>query len=121
MISLLGENLKRIRTEKNITATELSQLSHVGLSTISQIETGVRQSLRSQTIEKLATALGITANDLFNINEGEYTVSDLSESIQIILSDDDISINGKKMSPTEKENFRFGIDILINTIIANRK
>lgn len=121
MISLLGENLKRIRTEKNITATKLSQLSGVGLSTISQIETGIRQSLRSQTIQKLATSLGITANDLFNINEGEYVVSDLSESIQIILSDDDVSINGIKMSPKEKEQFIFGVDILINTILSTRK
>lgn len=121
MISLLGENLKRIRNEKSISATDLAKLAHVGLSTISQIETGVRQSLRSQTIEKLANALGVTANDLFNINEGEYEVSDLSESIQIILSDDDLSINGKKMSPAEKEKFRFGVEILINTIIANRK
>ena len=54
MVSLLGENLKRIRTEKDLTKTKLAELSGVGLSTISQIETGVRQSLRSETIQRLA-------------------------------------------------------------------
>lgn len=121
MVSLLGENLKRIRTEKDLTATKLAELSGVGLSTISQIETGVRQSLRSETIQRLADALEVTANDLFNISDGEYTIADLSESIQIILSDDDISIEGKKMSPQEKKQFIFGVEVLINTILANRE
>lgn len=122
MVSLLGENLKRIRTEKDLTATKLAELSGVGLSTISQIETGVRQSLRSETIQRLADALEVTANDLFNISDGEeYTVTDLSESIQLILSDDDVSIDGEKMSPQEKKQFIFGVEVLINTILANRE
>lgn len=121
MVSLLGENLKRIRSEKDLTKTKLAELSGVGLSTISQIETGVRQSLRSETIQRLADALEVTANDLFNISDGEYTVTDLSESIQIILSDDDVSIEGKKMTPQEKKQFIFGVEVLINTILANRE
>lgn len=121
MISLLGLNLKRIRNEKGITATKLAEKAGVGLSTISQIETGVRQSLRSESVQKLANALNITANDLFNINDDGYIVNDLLESIEIVLSDDDVSIENVKMSSKEKEQFLFGVNVLINTLIANRK
>lgn len=121
MVSILGENIKHIREEKNLSVNELSRKAKVGVATISQIETGKRQGLRSETLEKIAIALEVTTNDLLNINEYSYEISDLSEAINFILSDDEILIDNIQMTQSEKEQFKFAVDMAINTIRKNRQ
>lgn len=122
MTSILGENLKRLRTDKNLTLTDLSKIAGLGLSTLSQIESGARTNLRSESLKKVAKALGVTVDSLFSLNgQQEYEVSDLLESIQIILSDDDVSINNVSMTNSEKEDFLLGVKLLINLISEKRK
>lgn len=120
MVSILGENIKHIREEKNLSVNELSRKAKVGVATISQIETGKRQGLRSETLEKIAIALEVTTNDLLNINEYSYEISDLSEAIDFILSDDEILIDDVPMTKREKEQFEFAVKMAINTIRENR-
>lgn len=121
MKSILGKNIKEIRESKKLSVNKLSQIAKVGQSTISQIETGQRQSLRSETLEKIAKALGVTTNDLLSIDEGSYEISDLSEAINFILQDDEITIDDILMNETEKEQFKFAVEMAINTIRNNRK
>ncbi|MEG2412892.1 MAG: helix-turn-helix transcriptional regulator [Clostridium sp.] len=121
MKSILGKNIKEIRENKGLTVNKLSQLAKVGQSTISQIETGNRQSLRSETLEKIAKALGVTTNDLLSIDEGSYEISELSEAIDFIMQDDELLIDGKIMTMDEKHQFEFAVKMAINTIINNRK
>ena len=59
----LGENLKRIRTQKHITQTELAKTLEVDKSFISNIENGKTNPTLS-TITNLAQALGISTNEL---------------------------------------------------------
>lgn len=121
MESVLGRNIKEIRESKGLSVNKLSVLAKVGQSTISQIETGQRQSLRSETLEKIAKALDVTTNDLLSIDEGAYEVGDLSAAIDFILQDDEVSIDNIAMNKTEKEQFKFAVEMAINTIRNNRK
>lgn len=121
MSSILGDNIKKFRINLGLSIKELSDKADVGSSTISQIETGKRKSLRSESLEKIAHALGISTNDLLNINEGNYEVSDLSEAIEFILSDDEVSIDNVPLTKEEKEKFKFAMQIAINTIKDNRR
>lgn len=121
MASILGENLKRLRQERGLTLTDLSKASGLGLSTLSQIESGARENLRSESLKKVSDALGITVDSLFSINQGEYSVNDLLESIQIILSSDDVQINNIPMTQQEKDNFLIGVNLLIKLIEEKRK
>ncbi|MFA6077303.1 MAG: helix-turn-helix transcriptional regulator [Candidatus Paceibacterota bacterium] len=59
----LGENLKKIRTEKNITQTDLAEKLGVDKSFISNIENGKNNPTLS-TITNLAQALGVSTNEL---------------------------------------------------------
>ncbi len=59
----LGENLKRIRTQKHITQTELAKTLEVDKSFISNIENGKTNPTLS-TITNLAQALSISTNEL---------------------------------------------------------
>lgn len=121
-ISLLGTNIKKFRNKKKMSMDILSKLSGVSSSSISQIETGGRSSMRSENVEKIAKALEITTNDLLlTVEEGEYEVSDIYEAIVMCLADDEVSIDDIIMSDKEKEQFEFGVKIIINTIRSNRK
>lgn len=60
----LGENLKQIRTNKNITQMEIAEKLGVNKSFISNIENGKTNPTLS-TITSLATALGVSTNELF--------------------------------------------------------
>jgi len=60
----LGENLKRIRTKKNINQTELAETLNVDKSFVSNIENGKNNPTLS-TIANLAKALKVPVNELF--------------------------------------------------------
>ncbi len=59
----LGENLKKIRTSKNITQTEFAEKLGVDKSFVSNIENGKTNPTLS-TITNLAQALGVSTNEL---------------------------------------------------------
>ncbi|NFC86286.1 XRE family transcriptional regulator [Clostridium botulinum] len=102
-ISILGLNIKRIREEKGVSAYRLAKNAGVGVSTISQIETGKRQSLNSTTIEKIANALNTSTDTLMDIEENkEYVVTDIEQTVNLILTSDELVLDDIKLSTTEK-------------------
>ena len=56
----MGYTLKKIRMEKNMSQTELSEKSGVSRPTIIAIESGKAESVMTGTLMKLAEALGVT-------------------------------------------------------------
>lgn len=62
-VTKLGENLKKIRTKKDITQTELAKTLGVDKSFVSNIENGKTNPTLS-TITNLAQALGVSTNEL---------------------------------------------------------
>lgn len=110
MISLLGKNIKEIRERKGISAYKLSQLSGVNQATISYLESGKRQTANSETVNKLANALNVEINDLYHLNDDEsYIVSDLMELVNVLLTSDELTLNGKPLSNIEREYFKEGV------------
>lgn len=61
---MLAEKLKKFRQNKNLTQKELAELSMVPQSTICYIENG--KSPRTDTLQKIAKALGVTVADLLD-------------------------------------------------------
>lgn len=60
----LGENLKKIRTKKNITQTEIAKTLEVDKSFVSNIENGKTNPTLS-TISSLAKVLKVSTEELF--------------------------------------------------------
>ena len=52
MISELGLNIRKIREIRKISAYELAKRANIGSSTISQIETGKRKTLKGDTCQR---------------------------------------------------------------------
>jgi transcriptional regulator with XRE-family HTH domain len=67
---MIGENIKRIRSEKGLTQKELAQMLGVTAATVQRYETE-KIACKSKTIEKLIEVLGITINDLYGIGTKE--------------------------------------------------
>lgn len=61
--SKLGQNMKRIRTKKNMSQGDIARALEVDRGYISNIESG-KKNLTLATIQKLANALGISADEL---------------------------------------------------------
>ena len=59
----LGKNLKRIRTSKDMSQGDIARVLSVHRAYISGIEHGKRNPT-IETIQKLAEALGVSANEL---------------------------------------------------------
>lgn len=61
--SKLGQNLKRIRTKKKMSQGDIARALEVHRAYISGIESGKRNPTLA-TIQKLADALGVSADEL---------------------------------------------------------
>lgn len=60
----VGREIRRLREEKQWSQAKLAGEAHMGVSSVSQIETGVRNP-SAATLWKIAEALGVEAADLF--------------------------------------------------------
>ena len=75
----LGENLRKIRTEKGLTQEYISLESGISRSHITMIEAGKRDVTIS-TLFKISRALNVTINKIFefdNINIYKFDIEDL--------------------------------------------
>jgi transcriptional regulator with XRE-family HTH domain len=121
MISILGINIKKIREQKNMSAYRLSKVANVGASTISQIENGNRQSLNSDTVEKIATALSVTTDALYATeNDVEYIVNDIEQAEHLLLSSEELTFDDEIMTKSEKQLLKTALEIAFNSIRNQR-
>lgn len=119
-ISDLGLNIKKAREQKGWTLNKLKQESGVGYATLHDIESGKSQSLNSSNLEKVAKALNVTTNDLLGITVVEHTVTDLEETLNIILESDELELDGILLSSDEKEELKEFFNIAINNTRRRR-
>lgn len=63
---LIGDNIRRFRKERGITQKKLGELCGIAEPNIRKYENG-KQNPKLETIEKIASALGVTAFDLMGI------------------------------------------------------
>ncbi|WP_373845011.1 helix-turn-helix domain-containing protein [Clostridium sp.] len=102
-MAILGENIKKLRERAGYSIRKLSELSGVSKSVISEIESGKSKNPRYDTINKLATALKVTPESLNDMEfEHEYIITDIKEAFEIILSQENLTLNGELLTPEAK-------------------
>ena len=77
----VGENIKKRRKEKGLTQKELAKKLNVSEPMISQYES--KETLKLETIRKIAIALDVTLNVLLDSNN-EKTFSIFSQKYEVI-------------------------------------
>ncbi|EOU1124593.1 helix-turn-helix transcriptional regulator [Clostridium perfringens] len=120
-ISVLGKNIKRLREYKNMSQADLVRKAGVGKATINEIENGKRKSLNSNTINKISIALNVPVEELFiDENKTEYSITDIREAFNLILSSDELTLNNKELSYNEKSLIEDTINDVLDFIVKKR-
>lgn len=120
-ISDLGINIKRFREKKGWSLSKLKQESGVGYATLHDIENGKSQNLNSKNLEKVANALNVTIDNLLNIDILEYTVTDIEETLKVILESDELKLDGNELDSYEKEELEEFFKLALNNIRRRRR
>ncbi|NOW86750.1 transcriptional regulator with XRE-family HTH domain [Clostridium beijerinckii] len=120
-ISVIGENIQKIRSLKGVSAYEVAKRAGVGAATISEIESGKRKSLKSNTLEKIAAALGVSANDLMGDTETiSFETDNIQDIVNIIDYIQDPILDSSPMTQNEKKDLLNGIETILNSIRYKR-
>lgn len=61
----MGYKIKEMRHEKKISQQELAEKANVSRTVISQLESGARTVTKTDTLVKIADALGVKVEDIF--------------------------------------------------------
>lgn len=122
MVSILGQNIKKIRELKGYSAYKLAKKAEVGTTTISEIESGKRQGLNSKSIEKIANALAVTIDDLLATEvDQSFVATDIDQTFNIILSDDDIMLDDIVLTLDEKNKIKSALKVAYEIIRKDRE
>lgn len=82
---MLGERIKALRKEQQLTISELAEKAGVAKSYLSSIERTKQTNPSIQFIEKISEALGVSVNDILNDND-EIEIDDLdNEWLEIVI------------------------------------
>lgn len=120
-ISVIGLNIKKIRTRQGISKYQLSKLAGVGSATISQIESGARQTLKGDTINKIADALHVSVNDLLREGDKLHLESDNAcEILSMMCNSGFIKLDGVLLDRQECILLETAIGLSINGIRMRR-
>ncbi|MBW5456571.1 MAG: helix-turn-helix transcriptional regulator [Clostridium botulinum] len=117
------EKLKQIRTNKNITTYELSELTGIPQSTISKMENGKRK-IETESLQKLAVALGVSVNEFFdeedhsseeNIKLNKKDEKDIKKALnetldQLENSQDGLMFDGEPIDDETRELLRISLE-----------
>jgi len=102
-MNVLSENLKALRERAGYSIRKLSEISGVGKSTISEIESGKAKNPRYDTLVKLANTLNVSAETLTDMEvEHEYIITDVEEALNILLSQENLTLDGISLTTEAK-------------------
>lgn len=87
---MFGKNIRRIREAKEIGVNKLSRLSGVNASYISALERDEKNNPSVNILEKLASALGVSVDDIMRGESSTYDNSELDEKRNVIQEETEV-------------------------------
>lgn len=121
-ISILGQNIRKIRNQRNLGVNELSRLSGVSRSSISMIETGKLKSLSNENLIKIADVLNVTRDTLLGLeNNIEYDLTELSDIFKAILKTSDLRLDNIPLSYSELKELDIELKFVIKKLLLKRE
>lgn len=102
-MTILGENIKKLRERAGFSITVLSEKSGVGRSTISEIENGKAKNPKTDTLMALAKALNVSTDELTEMEiQHEYIITDVEEAMSLILDQPVLHLHGEVLTEEAK-------------------
>ncbi|RCW74853.1 helix-turn-helix domain-containing protein [Saliterribacillus persicus] len=81
---MIGDNINRIRKEKNLTLSELAERAQISKSYLSNIERNLNDNPSIQILEKISKVLDVSLITLvgnINQNDDEYNQESVSQTL----------------------------------------
>lgn len=97
----VGENIKRLRELKGLSQLELAKTVGKTQQAVDAWERNIARPI-SKTLEKVASALGVTPNDLYGL-ASEPTKQKKPKDLLKILEQEDFTLNGRIATPEDRE------------------
>ena len=98
----LGEKVKNLRKKKGMNQKQLAETSDITQATISRIESGKVNQLKSEALKRLAYALGVVMEDLVDLNplEVKKEEEEIDRLLDFVIRDPDFKF-GTRLSANE--------------------
>lgn len=114
-MTILGDNIKKLRARAGKSLTDLSKESGVGRSTISEIESGKAQNPKTNTLNAIAKALGVKTETLTEMEfEHEYIITDVEEALNVIMNQENLMLHGEILTDEAKIQLANSIKMALN-------
>jgi len=121
-MTIIGDNIKKLRDLASMSITDLSNASGVGRSTISEIESGKAQNPKSNTVTAIAKALGVNIGTLTEMEiEHEYVITDIEEAMELILSQENLMLHGQPLNDEAKVQLSNNIKMALQFASESQK
>lgn len=118
MNKLNGEKIKNIRLFKRLGLNETAKKAGISGSYLSNIEKGIKTNPSTETLQKIADALGCSVNEFFDDNTEEKTIDKINKLVK------DSGINtiaahfeGEEFTEDDKED----IENFIKYVLSKKK
>jgi transcriptional regulator with XRE-family HTH domain len=77
---MLGQKIRELRRRKLLSQRDLARIAHVTYVTIQKLETGATGQPRPSTLRKIAGALGMTTEEMFELQSASTLASTAADS-----------------------------------------
>lgn len=81
---MIGEKIKQLRNEKNLSISELADRAGVAKSYLSSIERNIQSNPSIQFMEKISQVLGVSVNELLREDTSNITEDLDDEWLEIV-------------------------------------
>lgn len=105
----LGDRIKFFRERKNLNQKELAEVTGLTQATISRVEAGQVNQLRSDALRNLAIALDVSIDSLLDLSDSEE--SKINSLFEFVIRDPDFRYGTRLIGELDVDAKRFIIEL----------
>ena len=94
---MIGDNIKKIRESRKMSINALAKECHMSAGYLSDIEKNIKLNPSKEILDKIALALKVNTQELFDENREPDEIDKLEDEFKIMFS------KMKKISPSDRE------------------
>lgn len=125
----IGRRIKALRTQRQLSMSELAEKAGVSKSYLSTVESGTGRRPGVAILHKIAVALGVTLADLMGRSVHTSLTADIPDSLREFAEDQHLpeadvqmlaGIKFRGEAPRTKEKWRFIYDAIVMSVVTER-
>ncbi|MDP3951934.1 helix-turn-helix domain-containing protein [Microbacterium sp.] len=125
----IGRRIKELRTQQQLSLSELAERAGVSKSYLSTVESGTGRRPGVAVLHKVAVALGVTLADLLERTIKAAPTTDIPDSLRTFAEERDLpeadvqmlaGIKFRGEAPRTKDNWQFIYNAIVMSVVTER-